>query len=959
MDAPASRDSSANHGQRSRSSARKSSLRRISPNRQRLAWFELLRPVLRPDLSGEADAPVNADPMNMTTTLRDKVIAAQNAAGLIMPFELRHGYPMNVNRPFGNGVDDSGNLTVDEIYFNGTNAVLEDFNQRAFVDTNRAVDGAGNNSIRDNFPQYGQALSSFTNGEYSTGNGAIVDPRVLYARHLYCSAAFMLTQSGGGTFQYGTAASNPTAVTLRRIAQWAINCAEFRDPDGIMTAFEYDTNLADGWDVNGDPKTMVDPMGNTVAGTEPTAGLVWGCEQPELLLTETMLLHERRVADTNLDPSGRTRSSASMPDTDLDQVKFPQGSLYLELYCPRPIPTSNPVNLVRFGSFPPELYNVNAATGAAALALDRMAPPQPGLPTTARPIWRIGISDVLKDRSANTFPTLPGTYFNDVNNANRDLVTYQPEEMVQGDVNSVINIEREIWFTSFDPVTTLGMTATQAQGIFYNRLSTTNALQPGGYLVIGPRSSTPIGTGAAQAIQFQHRSNFTNPLAVNDLEVLITDTTGTKSGGRLAPIPTDVSTGNGNVQPFDTMICAANLPTNWSPGTKQSLVVVRDAMGNPSVEAVGVNATMPLPELTVNNPALTYWDIANEPDTANEELMDGMGMAQPKDIPIDEDPNSGSILLNSILQDQLQSTATFTDYKAAFLQRLANPLLPWNPVPTTAQPNPTGYNANLPLNPYLTVDWMPLDLTVFNGEDRHPATFSGMGEWDPYDGQPAASGGLDVRFGTREKGLQNAAAPYRNPLPWTFETTEPPVTTEVGGATSNFRHTLRHTLGFLNDAFTTDPTLPAYRASKTWERRSPTITVRRSSLSRGSLGTTMLTIHLAKSCLFPLLAQDVCFTNMATSKKSHSITRTPVVPINLGITLRASSADYNSNPGSLTFPNGNYLPFPHLLNFFQVSKGLTVSGGTATYSTSVAPNFSRTPGSSQHARSLYGRGAMV
>ena len=58
-------------------------------------------------------------------------------------------------------------------------------------------------------------------------------------------------------------------------------------------------------------------------------------------------------------------------------------------------------------------------------------------------------------------------------------------------------------------------------------------------------------------------------------------------------------------------------------------------------------------------------------------------------------------------------------------------------------------------------------------------------------------------------------------------------------------------------------------------------------------------------------------------------------------TLRASSADYSSNPGSLTFPNGNYLPFPHLLNFFQASKGLTVSGGTATYSTSVAPNFSR------------------
>ncbi len=31
-------------------------------------------------------------------------------------------------------------------------------------------------------------------------------------------------------------------ILARRIAQWAVNVVDFRDPDSIMTPFEYDVN---------------------------------------------------------------------------------------------------------------------------------------------------------------------------------------------------------------------------------------------------------------------------------------------------------------------------------------------------------------------------------------------------------------------------------------------------------------------------------------------------------------------------------------------------------------------------------------------------------------------------------------------------------------------------------------------------------------------------------------------
>ena len=103
-------------------------------------------------------------------------------------------------------------------------------------------------------------------------------------------------------------------------------------------------------------------------------------------------------------------------------------------------------------------------------------------------------------------------------------------------------------------------------------------------------------------------------------------------------------------------------------------------------------------------------------------------IAAPNDEPLDS--RDGMPLKD----DALLTTGTTLNYKTVFLQRLANPLLPWNPLPGR-----TGYQANLEVNPYITVDWIPIDLTVFNGEDDGKATNPNNvppDQFDPDDRDP-------------------------------------------------------------------------------------------------------------------------------------------------------------------------------------------------------------------------------
>ncbi|MEK6235563.1 MAG: hypothetical protein N2C14_12715, partial [Planctomycetales bacterium] len=123
-------------------------------------------------------------------------------------------------------------------------------------------------------------------------------------------------------------------------------------------------------------------------------------------------------------------------------------------------------------------------------------------------------------------------------------------------------------------------------------------------------------------------------------------------------------------------------------------------------------------------------------------------------------------------------TETKNNYKNVFLQRLADPTLPWHP--TT--------------NPYLSVDWMPIDLTVFNTG----------GDLD------AANAGAAVDLASRERG--NGA--MNKPNIWGGQAGMDP----NGGSVA----APKHTLGYLNRSYhSANPAIPEPYFSSTPSPANP------------------------------------------------------------------------------------------------------------------------------------------
>lgn len=224
-------------------------------------------------------------------------------------------------------------------------------------------------------------------------------------------------------------------LTRRTIAQWAINVVDFRDPDSIQTPFEYDENPWDGWNVvdrvnanavypiDGDLTTnenlaMVRPVTNPGFQTpdydiprptfedraeaakrwmqrlDQTRGVVWGAERPEVLLTEGVAWHDRRLEDlddpsiTFADPDPSDGGLVAVgEDDDLDQLRKPKGHTYIEAFNPWIGDDQRPAELYshidRFG---------NATENEPGVRLDRLSD-RPQDPTSASetrsPVWRI------------------------------------------------------------------------------------------------------------------------------------------------------------------------------------------------------------------------------------------------------------------------------------------------------------------------------------------------------------------------------------------------------------------------------------------------------------------------------------------------------------------------------------------------------------------------------------------
>jgi len=339
--------------------------------------------------------------------------------------------------------------------------------------------------------------------------------------------------------QAGYAEGSVDVIT--RLAQWSVNLVDFMDPDATMTPFVYSVDPFS--DLGPEFTAWGTVIPDIIDGSWKPSGnyrLIWGMEKPEVAITETLATHDRCVADTdtgevspnaggNLPPGqvlcsnsptcqisinrvapgcNGTNTGGVPHDKDFDQVKRPQGSLFVELYrCGNS----------KRSQISPELA---ATVGSNDLDLAKRSPDASGILGDGDYIWRLAIGEKTRTFSTATdiqarSTTTAKDLFNDTgkrsfqpgqwpvtaddpelvpldpnapNLGDHDLMGYDGTDMTNG-----ISTKRYVWFGN-DPTAVGCPNLSEAVGRSYWNTGGSGgvALAPDSYLTIGPRSSTTL-----------------------------------------------------------------------------------------------------------------------------------------------------------------------------------------------------------------------------------------------------------------------------------------------------------------------------------------------------------------------------------------------------------------------------------------------------------------------------------
>ncbi len=550
---------------------------------------------------------------------RDRDERIRNHLRTMLPPEVFRGLPMDVNRPFGDGIDNNGNGVIDEM---GESDVLT-------------------------HPNGAQFEFDHDNDSISSSDLDSLFARITFARHLYLVTLLnteRVDRNGDGLVSIadwydfnedGTTDADDWIDFRRVVAQWAANVVDFRDRDSIMTPFEFDLNPWNGWDVDGsiltsDQKTI----------SSEWRYVVWGAERPELLISETMATHDRRTQDLESEdvPDGQDPARMVDGDEDFDSHLVPKVSAFFELYNPW---VMNDANQVR----PAELYD--PTLGGVDL--------QKTSPDGSSPVWRMVVTEIGEN-------------------------TLDPDEPSRNPSAEEATAVRRIYFAR------PSFSVDSGPEVYFPA----DGIEAG---FVGPGRYAIVGT-AGQKVGDRYDTYF---------------------GRRLTPEALDADelhnkTRRISLDPKNRQIELVQ----WDPDKSEFRSFKRKGVVN---LPIGLNDGGWERELGVSDPVEGYYSLTSNGGFSIElePIEDGWKFTENVttpgtptnfafDEPVDRKINPShydEFLKNDGLVGAASQGDSRLPYRVVHLQRLANPLLPFDELS----------------NPYRTIDTCGIDLFAFNGAD--------------------------------------------------------------------------------------------------------------------------------------------------------------------------------------------------------------------------------------------------
>ena len=717
------------------------------------------------------------------THLLKRDIAFNLRQSLLWP-AMSMNLPLDINRPVGNGRDDNNDNIADDPM---ESQRVRDFDIQENT-WDRSVDGETAVAVDGKLhPNFRARAFNHTNGLDS--EDATLGRHFL-ARHLYVLMMALIHENDPKLVGKPLSDSTPQQLEkvrqiARNVAQWAINVVDFRDADSIMTPFEYDpTPFGDSDDPTGAP-WAVDGRIDQYLGRRSTDDLsldlepyerdvVWGCERPELVITETLAFHDRRTEDLSADGGkweDKDPVTGEPEDDDYDQRLVPRGSFFVELFNPW---TSVSTRL------PSELYDPDPHTGDLGVNLQRVSTD----PFTGRrsPVWRLVVT-----QSAGV-----GRYDDPASISPASIDDKDPDHPIKTlrpDFERIVYfIDRNAYGGNLIP--NLLDSKDYWTDVYSGGLKM-STIQPGRYVVIG---SPGINSGG----------DFVTPIGRTDSDSNDDTLPELPSTRQIRLVPGNAASGRSqvyvenNIQAHDVTVSFRDAPTGI---TKQPTNGELDAVVSPRDNkpirpaAIVVNQ----PRLSISEPVGGYPELAGLPDPPPGGEYELTSISnQPLDV-------THGVTVNGKIQ--LTKNETIFNYRTVHLQRLANPRLQYHE----------------DTNPYLTVDSLRCDITSFNGVDKipsqHPLIAGKL--------HPSNEGADPIHFRSVQRGDQGdtdnptTEPQYRefwpqepNPTgPWPQEpATEQDEEHEVAGVTLPashvFRFLLRHSIGYLNDQYWKLGTIP-------------------------------------------------------------------------------------------------------------------------------------------------------